>query len=342
MTTQHLSPLTMLLSRHTRRREFITLLGCAAAAWPLAVRAQHGAMPVVGFLNPQSPDGYRLRAFHQGLKDAGFVEGENVAIEYRWADNQIDRLPTLAAELVRRQVAVIAAGGGFASAAAAKAETGTIPILFLVAEDPVKLGLVSSLNRPGGNLTGINILAAELAAKRLELLRELLPGVIRIAALIDPANARTAESTLRELEEGVRAMGMQMEVLNASTVREIDAAFATLASKRPDALFVGISPFLLTRRVQLAQLAARHAIPAIYQDREHAEVGGLMSYGASIGDAYRHIGLYTGRILKGAKPADLPVVQSSKFEFVINHSTARMLGLTMPDKLIATADEVIE
>jgi putative tryptophan/tyrosine transport system substrate-binding protein len=326
-----------------KRREFIMLLGGGVAvAWPVAARAQHGAMPVVGFLNPQSPDGYRLRTFHQGLKDAGFVEGENVAIEYRWADNQIDRLPTLAAELVRRQVAVIAAAGGFASAAAAKAETGTIPILFLVAEDPVKLGLVSSLNRPGGNLTGINILAAEVAAKRLELLRELLPGVIRIAALIDPANARTAESTLRELETGVRAMGIQMEVLNASTVREIDAAFATLASKRPDALFVGISPFLLTRRVQLAQLAARHAIPAIYQDREHAEVGGLMSYGASIGEAYHHIGLYTGRILKGAKPADLPVVQSSKFELVINHSTARMLGLSLPDKLIATADEVIE
>jgi putative tryptophan/tyrosine transport system substrate-binding protein len=324
-----------------KRREFISLVGGVAVAWPVAARAQHGAMPVVGFLNPQSPDGYRLRTFHQGLKDAGFVEGENVAIEYRWADNQIDRLPTLAAELVRRQVAVIAAAGGFASAAAAKAETGTIPILFLVAEDPVKLGLVSSLNRPGGNLTGINILAAEVA-KRLELLRELLPGVIRIAALIDPANARTAESTLRELEAGVRAMGIQMEVLNASTVREIDAAFATLASKRPDALFVGISPFLLTRRVQLAQLAARHTIPAIYQDREHAEVGGLMSYGASIGEAYRHIGLYTGRILKGAKPADLPVVQSSKFELVINHSTARMLGLSVPDKLIATADEVIE
>jgi ABC-type uncharacterized transport system substrate-binding protein len=299
-------------------------------------------MPVIGFLNTSSPDAYRLRAFHQGLKDAGFIEGENVAIEYRWADNQIDRLPALAAELVRRRVNVIAAGGGLLSAEAAKAETRTIPILFLVAQDPVKLGLVASLNRPGGNLTGINILAAELAAKRLELLRELLPGAIRIAALVDPANARTTESTLKELEAAVRAMGMQMEVINASTSREINAAFATLVSKRPDALFVGISPFLLSRRVQLAQLAARHAVPAIYQDREHAEVGGLMSYGASIGDAYRQIGVYTGRILKGAKAADLPVVQSSKFELVINHPTAQMLGLTVSDKLLATADEVIE
>jgi putative ABC transport system substrate-binding protein len=324
------------------RREFITLVGGAAVAWPVAARAQQAAMPVIGFLNPASPDGYRLRAFHQGLKDAGFVEGENVAIEYRWADNQLDRLPTLAAELVRRRVNVIAAGGGLLSAEAAKAETGTIPILFLVAEDPVKLGLVASLNRPGGNLTGINILAAELAAKRLELLRELLPGAIRIAALVDSANARTTERTLKELEAAVRAMGMQMEVINASTSREINAAFATLVSKRPDALFVGISPFLLSRRVQLAQLAARYAVPAIYQDREHAEVGGLMSYGASIGDAYHQIGVYTGRILKGAKAADLPVVQSSKFELVINHPTAQMLGLTVSDKLLATADEVIE
>ena len=325
-----------------KRRDFITVLGGAAVAWPLVAHGQQAATPVVGFLNASSPDGYRLRAFHQGLKDAGFVEGENVAIEYRWADNQLDRLPTLAAELIRRQVNVIAAGGGLLSAEAAKAETRTIPILFLVAQDPVQLGLVASLNRPGGNLTGINILAAELAAKRLELLRELLPGAIRIAALVDPANARTTESTLKELQAAVRVMGMQLEVINASTSRELDAAFVTFVSKRPDALFVGISPFLLSRRVQLAQLAARHAVPAIYQDREHAEVGGLMSYGASIGDAYRQIGLYTGRILKGAKPAELPVVQSSKFDLVINHSTARMLGLTVPDKLIATADEVIE
>jgi ABC-type uncharacterized transport system substrate-binding protein len=325
-----------------KRREFITLLGGAAVAWPLAVGAQQTAMPVIGFLNYSSPDAYRLRAFHQGLKDAGFIEGENVAIEYRWADNQTDRLPTLAAELVRRRVTMIAAGGGLVAALAARAETKTIPIVFIVAQDQVKLGLVASLARPGGNLTGINILAIELAAKRLELLRELLPGAIRIAVLVDPANATTTASTLKDVEAAVRTMGMQIQVLNASTTREIDAAFATLVSDRPDALFVGISPFLLTRRVQLAQLAARHAIPAIYQDREHAEVGGLMSYGASIGDAYRHIGVYTGRILKGAKPADLPVVQSTKFELVINASTARMLGLNLPDKLLATADEMIE
>jgi putative ABC transport system substrate-binding protein len=325
-----------------RRREFITLIGGVAAAWPLAARAQQPALPIVGFLNPSSPDGYRLRAFHQGLKEAGFVEGENVAIEYRWADNQFDRLPTLAAELVRRRVSVIAAGGGFVSAATARAETGTIPILFIVAEDPVKLGLVASLSRPGGNLTGVNIFAAELAAKRLELLRELLPGAVRIAVLVDSANTQTTESTLKELEAAAQAIGMQLEVINASTNPQSDAAFATFLNKRPDALFVGISPFLLSRRVQLAQLAARHAVPAIYQDREHAEVGGLMSYGASIGDAYHQLGVYAGRILKGAKAADLPVVQSSKFELVINNPTARMLGLTVPDKLLATADEVIE
>jgi putative tryptophan/tyrosine transport system substrate-binding protein len=324
-----------------KRRDFITLLGGAAAAWPLAARAQQRALPVVGFLNASSPDAYRLRAFQQGLKDAGFIEGENVAIEYRWADNQFDRLPALAAELVRRRVTVIASGGGLVSARAAGSETKTIPIIFIVAEDPVKLGLVTSLARPGGNLTGINVFATEVVAKRLELLRELLPNAIRIAVLVDPANATTTESTLSGLE-AVRTMGMQTQVLNASTSREIDAAFAALENERPDALFVGVSPFLISRRVQLAQLAARHAVPAIYMDREHAEVGGLMSYGASIAEAYRHVGVYTGRILKGAKPADLPVVQASKFELVINASTARMLGLPVPDKLLATADEVIE
>jgi putative ABC transport system substrate-binding protein len=325
-----------------RRREFITLLSSVAVGWSLAARAEQSAMPVVGFLNPTSPDAYRLRAFHQGLKEAGFVEGENVAVEYRWADNQIDRLPTLAAELVRRQVTLIVAGGGLASALAAKTETKSIPVLFLVGEDPVKLGLVTSLAKPGGNLTGVNILVTEVVAKRLELLRELLPKAIRIDVLVDPANAMTTESMLRGLEAAARTMGMQIRVFNASTSREIDAAFAALVDERPDALFVGVSPFLLDRRVQLAQLAARHAIPAIYQDREHVEVGGLMSYGASIGDAYRHLGVYAGRILKGAKPADLPVVQSSKFELVINHSTARMLGLTLPPTLLSIADEVIE
>ena len=325
-----------------RRRDFIVLLSGAAAAWPLAARAQQPAMPVVGFLNATSPDAYRLHAFHQGLKEAGFVEGENVAVEYRWAESQIDRLPTLAAELVRRQVPVIVAGGGVASALAARAETKSIPVLFLVAEDPVKLGLVTSLAKPDGNLTGVNILAAEVVAKRLELLRELLPKAIRIDALVDPVNATTTESTLKSLEAAARTMGIQIQVLNASTSREIDAAFATLVKEQPDALFVGVSPFLLSRRVQLAQLAARHAIPAIYQDREHAEVGGLMSYGASIGDAYRNLGAYAGRVLKGAKPADLPIVQSSKLELVINHPTARMLGITVPPTLLSIADDVIE
>ena len=325
-----------------KRREFITLIGGATAAWPFAARAQQPAMPVVGFLNATSPDAYRLHAFHQGLKEAGFVEGENVAVEYRWAESQIDRLPTLAAELVRRQVPVIVAGGGVASALAARAETKSIPVLFLVAEDPVKLGLVTSLAKPDGNLTGVNILAAEVVAKRLELLRELLPKAIRIDALVDPVNATTTESTLKSLEAAARTMGIQIQVLNASTSREIDAAFATLVKEQPDALFVGVSPFLLSRRVQLAQLAARHATPAIYQDREHAEVGGLMSYGASIGDAYRNLGAYAGRVLKGAKPADLPIVQSSKLELVINHPTARMLGITVPPTLLSIADDVIE
>jgi len=327
-----------------RRREFIALLGSGIAAWPLAARAQQASVPVIGFLHPSSPDAYsdRLRAFRQGLKDTGFVEGENVAIEYRWADNQLDRLSALAAELVRRQVAVIVTGGGLPPAFAARAATTTIPIVFLVAEDPVKLGLVASLARPGGNLTGINFFGAELAAKRLELLRELVPAAARIAVLVDPANAASTESTLRGVEAAARAMGLQIQVLKASTSREVDAAFATLVSERPNALFVGSSPFLIDRRVQLAQLAARHAVPAIYQDRQHAEVGGLISYGASLGDAYRHVGVYTGRILKGAKPSDLPVVQSTKFELVINAPTVRMLGLTVPEKLLVAADEVIE
>jgi len=325
-----------------RRREFITLLGGAAAAWPLAARAQQPAMPVVGFLS-QSRDAYRLGAFRQGLKDAGFIEGENVAIEYRWADDQIDRLPALATELVRRQVAVIAAIGGVPPAFAAKAATTTIPIVFLAGEDPVKLGLVASLARPGGNLTGINVFSLELVAKRLELLRELVPRAIRIAVLVDPANAAGTESTMRGVEAAARATGgLQIQVLNASTIHEIDAAFATLVSERSDALLVGPSPFLQDRRAQLAQLAAHHSVPTIHQDRLYAEVGGLMSYGASLTDGYRHVGVYTGRILKGAKPADLPVVQSSKFELVINASTARMLGLTVPDKLLVAVDEVIE
>jgi putative ABC transport system substrate-binding protein len=324
-----------------KRRNFITLLG-VVVAWPLTARAQQPAMPVVGFLHPSSSDTARLRAFRQGLKDAGFIEGENVAIEYRWAEDQTDRLPALAAELVQRRVAVIAAIGGIPSALAAKAATTTIPVVFLVGIDPVRLGLVASLARPGGNLTGINVFASELAPKRLELLRALVPGAIRIAVLVDPTNAPGTDSTLRDVGAAASAMGLQIHVLNASTSLELDGAFATLVSERSDALVVGSTPFLFDRRVQLAQLAARHAVPAIYQDRHHVEVGGLMSYGASLGDGYRHVGVYTGRILKGAKPADLPVVQSTRFELVINVPTARMLSLTVPDKLLATADEVIE
>jgi putative tryptophan/tyrosine transport system substrate-binding protein len=298
---------------------------------------------VIGFLHPTSLDAYadRLRPFREGLKDAGFIEGENVAIEYRWAENQMDRLPALAAELARRQVAVIAAPGPPA-ALAAKAATTTIPIVFLMNEDPVRLGLVASLARPGGNLTGINIFSAELAAKRLDLLRELVPGAARVGVLVNPVNATTTESTLRDVEPAARAIGLQIQVLNASTSREIDAAFATFVRERPDAVFVGADSFFVSRRVQLTNLAVRHAVPAIYSARDFAEVGGLMSYGASLTDASRQMGVYTGRILKGAKPADLPVVQSTKFELVINAQTARMLGLTVPQTLLVAADEVIE
>jgi putative ABC transport system substrate-binding protein len=325
-----------------RRREFIALVG-GAAAWPRVAHAQQPAVPVIGFLHPSSPsaEAYRLRALRQGLKDAGFIEGENVAIESRWADDQLDRLPTLATELVQRRVAVIVTSG-IPSILATKAATTTIPIVFVLGEDPVRLGLVASLARPGGNLTGINVLLTELAAKRLELLHELVPSAARVAVLVNPANATTAESTLRGVEPAARAMGLRIQVVNASTIREIDAAFATLVSERPDALFVANDPFLLDRRVQLALLAVLHRLPAIYQDRLNSEAGGLMSYGTNIADAFRQLGVYAGRILKGAKPAELPVLQSSKFELVINAATARMLGLTVPDKLLVGADEVIE
>jgi len=325
-----------------RRREFITLLGGAAVAWPLAAGAQQQAMPVVGFLNATSPDGYadRLRGFRQGLKESGYIEGENVAVEYHWAEDQSDRLPALAANLVRRRVAVIAATST-SPALAAKAATTSIPIVFMVAEDPVRLGLVASLARPGNNATGINFYTGELTAKRLELLRELVPAATRVAVLINSANVST-ETTLREVESAARGMGLQMRVVRAGTRQEIDAAFEALARERTDALFVGLDPFLNSRRVQLAQLATHHRIPAVYSARDIAEAGGLMSYGTNITDAFRQVGVYTGRILKGAKPADLPVVQASRFELVINAHTARMLGLTVPDKLLAAADEVIE
>ena len=326
-----------------KRREFMSLVGGAACAWPLAARAQQPAMPVIGLLDPRSPDAMadRLRAFRLGLKDVGYVEGENVTIIYRFAEDQNDRLPELAAELVRRQVTVIAASATTA-APAAKAATTTIPIAFIAAEDPVRLGLVASLARPGGNLTGINFFSSELAAKRLDLLHELLPRAARIAVLVNPANATNTASILRDVEAAARPIGLQVQVLNASTGPEINAAFENVGRDRPDALFVGPDTFLIARRIQVVQLAAFHRLPAVYPARDFLEVGGLMSYGTNIMDAFRQLGIYAGRILKGAKPADLPVVQSSKFELVINAETARMLGLTVPDKLLVAADEVIE
>jgi putative ABC transport system substrate-binding protein len=299
---------------------------------------------VVGFLNPASADTYadRLRAFRQGLNEAGFVEGENVAIEYRWAENRFDRLPGLAAELVRRPVAVIIATGGSVSALAVRTATTTIPIVFTVPEDPVKLGLVASLARPGGNATGINFFSEELTAKRLGLLREMVPAATRLAVLVNPANAAVAATMLRDVETAASVMGLKIQIVNADTSREIDAAFATFARERPDALFVTGGPFLLSRRVQLALLAARHAVPASFGSREYPEIGGLMSYGTSLTDAHRQAGVYAGRILKGAKPADLPVMQATKFELVINHQAARAIGLEVPPTLLARADEVIE
>jgi putative ABC transport system substrate-binding protein len=325
-----------------RRREFIRLVG-GVAAWPLAARAQQAAVPAIGYLNAGTPGAYSdvLRAFRQSLKESGHVEGETVAIDYRWAENQPNRLPELAAELVRRRVAVIAASSAPAAVAAAKATT-TIPTVFIVPEDPVRLGLVASLARPEGNATGVNFFAAELAAKRLELLRTLVPTARRIAALMNPAEPTIFAANRRDVEAAAGAMELQLRLVNASTIAEIDAAFAALASDRPDALFISSGPFFGNRSVQVAHLASRHAIPAISARREYPEVGGLMSYGTSLAEAHRQAGLYVGRILKGAKPADLPVVQSTKFELIINASTARMLGLAVPSALLAIADEVIE
>ena len=324
-----------------KRRAFITLFG-GAAAWPLVARGQQAVMPVVGFLHPSSSNTLwdRLPAFRQGLKETGFVEGENMAMEYRWAEGQLDRLPMRAEELVRRRVTVIATAAS--SAFAVREASATIPVVFVSGEDPVRLGLVASLARPGGNLTGISFLAGELAAKRLELLSQLVPAATRIALLVDPSYASMTELTMREVEAAARATGLQIRVLTAQTSREIDAAFAILGQERLDAVFVGPGPFFNARRVQLAQLAARYAVPTTHPTRPEVEAGGLMSYGPSITDAYRQVGVYVGRVLKGTKPADLPVVQSSKFELVINAQTARMLGLTVPPTLLAVADEVIE
>jgi putative ABC transport system substrate-binding protein len=323
-----------------RRREFITLIGGAAAAWPLTAPAQQ-PMPVLGYLDPTSPGDFAepRRGFLQGLKETGYIEGENVAISYRFAENQIDRLPELADDLVRRQVAVIFtfASGVFV----AKAATTTISIVFVLADDPVRLGLVPSIARPGGNLTGINFLNAELGAKRLELLRELVPTATRIVLLGTPTGA-SADAALRDTEVAARRAGLQIQVVKVSTSQEIDAAFATFARDRPDALFVSPDPLFRSRRVQLTHLATRYAIPATYALRDYCDVGGLMSYGASLSDAHRQAGVYAGRILKGAKPADLPVVQASKFELVINAQAARILGLTVRPSLLARADEVIE
>jgi putative ABC transport system substrate-binding protein len=325
-----------------RRRAFLGVVGGAAAAWPLGARAQ-SAIPVVGFLDARSPNAIaeRLRGFRLGLKDLGFVEGENVAIVYRFAENQIDRLPALAGELVRRPVAVIVTAGDDVAMAAKAAATST-PMVFISSQDPVKLGLVASVARPGSNVTGINFIASELVAKRLELLHELVPGAARIAVLVNLANRANAEPTIRDVQEAARARKLQIQVLNVSTRQEIDAAFATFASERPDALFVATDVFLSSRHVQLVTLATRHGIPATFPNREAAEIGGLMTYGADILDVWRQTGAYVGRILKGAKPADMPVMQVARFELVINAQTARALGLTVPQSLLATADEVIE
>jgi putative tryptophan/tyrosine transport system substrate-binding protein len=327
-----------------RRREFITLLGGAAAGWPLTALAQQPSLPVVGFVNARSSDAsVRLAdAFRKGLTETGYVEGHNVTVEYHWLDGKYDRLPSLMADLVGRRVAVIAIPGSNPAALAAKAATTSIPIVFGVGEDPVKLGLVASLARPGGNATGINFFLSEIVAKRLGLLHELVPKAVRIAVLVNPANASTAEATLREIPEAARALGLQIQILNASTSREIEAAFATLARDGADALFVAADGFFVSRRVQFATLATRHAIPMAHATRETVEAGGLMSYGTDNGDMFHQVGVYTGRVLKGAKPADLPVVQSTKFEFVINLQTARTLGLEIPATLLARADEVIE
>jgi len=327
-----------------RRREFLMLVGgTAATVWPMVTQAQQLPLPVIGFLDSRSPETLadRLRAFRQGLKETGYVDGENSTIVYRWADNQLDRLPQLATELVHRQVAVIASSGGLLPVLAAKAATATIPIVFLAADDPVQRGLVASLARPGGNLTGINFFNNELGAKQVGLLHELKPAIANVAVLVNPANANSGDLT-KDVDAAAHSFGLQTQVVHASTNREIDAAFATIVRQHADALFVAGDPLFNARRVQLAMMAGHHAIPAIYSGREYAEAGGLISYGSDIVDAYRQLGVYAGRVLKGEKPMAMPVTQATKFELVINAQTARMLGLTVPPSLLARADEVIE
>jgi putative ABC transport system substrate-binding protein len=326
-----------------RRREFITLVGGAAVAWPLAARAQQPAMPVIGFIRDGSAEGNAryVAGFRKGLGETGYVEGQNVTVEYHWLEGRYDRLPELLTDLVRRQVAVIATPGNVSSQAA-KAATVTIPIVFEVGEDPVELGLVASFAKPGGNATGVNFLTSEVVAKRLRLLHDLLPKAIRIAVLVNPGNVIVTKSTVRDVQQAAPTMGLQTQIINATTIGEINAAFATMARERPDALFIAPDSLFTSRRVQLVTLAASDRIPAIYATRDPVEVGGLISYGPDVAEMFRQIGIYSGSILKGAKPADLPVLQSTKFELVINLTTAKALGLTIPAGVISIADEVIE
>jgi putative ABC transport system substrate-binding protein len=327
-----------------RRRDFIGLLGGSAVAWPLAARAQQPALPVVALINGASPETAALFApsFRKGLGESGFVEAQNVTVEYHWLDSKYDRLPALMADLVRRQVAVIATPANTPGSLAAKAATATIPIVFGVADDPVQLGLVTNLARPGGNATGINFFFVELVAKRLRLLHDLLPKAARIAVFVNPGNASNAEGTLRAMQQAAPTVGLQFQILKAATMGEIDAAFSSLARERPDALFVAPDAFFTGHAAQFAALAAREKIPATYPNRDFTAAGGLMSYGTDVADIWHQVGVYTGKILKGAKPADLPVVQSTKFEFVINLQTARALGIEVPPGVLSIADEVIE
>jgi putative tryptophan/tyrosine transport system substrate-binding protein len=326
------------------RRQFISALGGTAVTWPFIARAQQPALPMVGFVSGNSADASadRVRAFRKGLNETGYVEGQSVTVEYHWLDGQYDGLPGLMADLVRRRVAVIAAPNTLQVALAAKAATGVIPIVFGVAQDPVRFGLVASLARPGGNATGINFFAAEVVAKRLRLLHDLVPKAVHVAVLVNPANRQTAESTLRDVQEAALIIGLQIQILNASTIGEIDAAFAGLAHDGSDALFVAPDAFFSSRAVQFAVLTARDKIPAAYTIRDYVAAGGLMSYGTDAADGFRQVGLYIGKILKGAKPADLPVLQSTKFVFAINMNTARALGIEVRPDLLSIADEVIE